>query len=76
MLHLRELQVLRRVRVVERYRGLWENWVITKTAFPSSQCDVSCVRLVGLRVTLHQGEEGGLKLAKRSLFTFRAMSRL
>ena len=27
-------------------------------------------------VTLHQGEEGGLKLTKRSLFTFRAESRL
>ena len=27
-------------------------------------------------VTLHQGEEGGSKLTKRSLFTFRAVSRL
>ena len=39
MLHLRELQVLRRVCVVERYRGLWENWLIAKTAFPSPRCE-------------------------------------
>ena len=26
---------------------LWENWLITKTAFPSPQCDMSCVHLVG-----------------------------
>ena len=47
LLHLRELQVLCRVRVVERDRGLWENWLIAKTAFPSPRCDMSCARLVG-----------------------------
>ena len=26
---------------------LWENWLVTKTAFPSPRCDMSCARLVG-----------------------------
>ena len=56
---------------------LWENWLIAKTAFPSPRCDMSCGRPVGAaRSRCTQGEEGGLKLTKRSLFTFRAMSRL
>ena len=47
MLHLRELQVLCRVCLVERDRGLWENWLIAKTAFPSPRCDVPHAPLVG-----------------------------
>ena len=45
---------------------LWENWLITKTAFPSPRCDMSCAPGGRSEVTLHQGEEGGLKLTKRS----------
>ena len=26
---------------------LWENWLVTKSAFPSPRCDMSCARLVG-----------------------------
>ena len=57
---------------------LWETWIITKTAFPSPRCNMSCTHLVGAarQVMSHQGEEGGLKLAKRSLFTFCAVLRL
>ena len=39
MLHLHELWVL--FRETER---LWENWLITKTAFPSPRCDMPCCR--------------------------------
>ena len=30
---------------------LWENWLITQTAFPSPQCDMSCARLVVLSLS-------------------------
>ena len=60
MLHLCELQVLCRICVVNRDGEVVENWLITKTAFPSPRSEV----------TSHQGEEGVSKLAKRSLFTF------
>ena len=48
---------------------LWQNWLNTMTAFPSLPRDVSCT-------CLHQGKERGLKLAKQSLFAFRAVQRL
>ena len=53
VLHLRELRVLRcELRVLRcavlfrETERLWENWLITKTAFPSPGCDMSCARLV------------------------------
>ena len=47
MLHSRELRVLRCVVLFRETERLWENWLITKTAFPSPRCDMSCVPLVG-----------------------------
>ena len=41
MLHLRELQVLCRICVVERDREVVGNWLIAKTAFPSPRCGMS-----------------------------------
>ena len=41
MLHLRELQVLCRICVVERDREVVENWLIAKTTFPSPGCGMS-----------------------------------
>ena len=38
MLHLRELRVLRRVELFRETERLWENWLITKTTFPSPRC--------------------------------------
>ena len=46
MLHLRELRVLCCVVLFRDTERLWENWLITKTAFPSPRCDMSCARLV------------------------------
>ena len=41
MLHLRELRVLRCVVCLEREtERLWENWLVTKTAFPP--LDATC----------------------------------
>ena len=48
MLHLRELQALRWILLLRETGRLWENWLITKTAFPSPPwCDVSCWCPVG-----------------------------
>ena len=61
MLHLRELQVLHCAHVVEREREreretgrLWENRLITKTAFPS--LDVTCARAVWSRCARERRE--------------------
>ena len=36
---------------------LWENWLITKTAFPSPRCDMSCARLVGATISCYTREK-------------------
>ena len=61
MLHLRELQVLRCVFVVERDRGFWENRLITKTSFPPLD-GTSPARPLWrsqVRATLHEGGAHG-----------------
>ena len=81
MLHLLELQVLRCVVCLERQRGCGKIGLLLRPLFPrppgtSHQGEEGGSPGRCREVTSHQGEEGGSKLAKQSLFTFRAVSRL
>ena len=60
MLHLRELRVLCLIVLFRATERLWENWHITKTAFPSPQCKMSCVGLA-LRGHVAPGRGGRVK---------------
>ena len=51
-------RVLHCVALFRETERLWENWLITKTAFPSPQCDMSCVCLVGAACHTRERREG------------------